>query len=306
MIARTYESRLITVAQTLYFLVTTLARIAQGLAITTLELTVVGFIFCTLLSSICWWHKPTDVQMGHVFKLTKTMDDILKDAGDEADGTYQDTPLDFVSREVWAGTAIWPYYVNILRRLRLFPERHKARPIDRLSSFDFRKPPSQRSEMIVLWVGLAYAAIFFAAWNFYFPSDTERLLWRVFAILQCAICISVGAFEIYYYNAWPTTSRPAIQSTHRTISIDAERADEKPGMRLRSSFRSFWNKPVNNSISKHSSLDVPLRSLLITTPLCAAHCICRWYLLLEDLIGLRSVPSSAFLAVDWTRYWPSF
>ena len=102
---------------------TTLARAAQGLAITTKELTVVGFIFCSLATSICWWYKPNDVEFGHVFELSTSIDDILKQAGEEASQVYRNTPLDFASREEWTLGNLWIYYVNILRPVRSFP-RH--------------------------------------------------------------------------------------------------------------------------------------------------------------------------------------
>jgi hypothetical protein len=303
----TDKYRLITIGQTLYFLVTTLARAAQGLAITTLELTVVGFIFCSLATSICWWYKPNDVELSHVFELSSSIDDILKQAGEDASEVYRNTPLDFASREEWVGCNLWIYDVNILRRIGLFPDKHKDRPIQRLSSFNFPRPQSQMSELVVLCVGLAYASTFFGAWKFYFPSRLECLLWRVFCTLQCSLCLLVGVFEIYYFPTplTTTTRRPTILMG-QDFDSDIARAGHAEKPRPVNAFRRFWSKPCNNSIGRHASLDVPFRSLLVTTPLCAAYCICRWYLLLEDVIGLRSIPSSAYLTVDWTRYWPSF
>jgi TM2 domain-containing membrane protein YozV len=278
--------------------------VAQGLAITTLELTIVGFIFCSLATSICWWFKPNDVEIFQVFELSDSIDDVLKQAGEDASEVYRNTPLDFASHEEWIGYNLWIYYVNILRLIGLFPDKHKDRLIQRLSSFNFPRPQPQMSELVVLWLGLAYAATFFGAWKFYFPSRLECVLWRVFSVSQCSLCLIVGIFEIYNFATPSTTGRPTTL-TGQDFNIDAEGGHtEKP--RAVNSFRRFWSTPFNNSVGRHSSLDVPLRSLLVTTPLCAAYCICRWYLLLEDVIGLRSIPSSAYLTVDWTRYWPSF
>jgi len=54
--------RFISVLQILWFSFNCIARASQGLAITTLELTTLGFILCTLGTSYFWFHKPMDVQ----------------------------------------------------------------------------------------------------------------------------------------------------------------------------------------------------------------------------------------------------
>ncbi|KAF2159257.1 hypothetical protein M409DRAFT_30263 [Zasmidium cellare ATCC 36951] len=282
--------RVITIGQIVFFTVTTLGRVVQHLAITTLELTTLGFVLCTVATSICWWYKPNDVEVGHTLTLCTSIDEILRQAGKDADGAYRDTPLDFVAPNRWAGNVIWPYCVNTLRQIGLFPDKHKSRPLQKLSSFSFPKPPSRYTELLVLWLGLAYAAIFFAAWNFYFPTEVECLLWRIFTTMQCVLSAVVGLLQVCRYTL-PEKSR----------KLDAEAANVPHGF-----FHEVWNKQLNNSISKHPFYNVPLRSLLLTMPLCAAYCICRWYLLLEDIIGLRSVPLSAYQTVDWSRYWPSF
>lgn len=110
------SNRLITICQVVYFAVTSIARVAQGLAFTTLELTVLGFILCTLATSICWWHEPNNVEVGHKFVLKKSIEDIVREAGQAANGSYRETPLDFVTPERWSGNVLWPYYTNILRK----------------------------------------------------------------------------------------------------------------------------------------------------------------------------------------------
>ena len=292
----------------LYFAVNALARVSQGLAITTLELTVLGFILCTLATSTCWWYKPNSVLTGHTFELSKSMEEIIRAAGAAADGTYRDTPLDFVSCERWSGNVLWPYYVNILRKTGLFKDAHRARPVQRLSSFSFPKPSTRRSEHLVLWLGLAYAAIFFAAWNFYFPTETERILWRVFATAQFVLSAGIGTLEISQLT-WPTgpTQLPQPYSINRSsLHEDTRKLGKSLGRKVFCWLRQVWDIPINNSTSQNPFYRISLGSLLLTTPLCAAYCICRWYIFLEDIIALRSLPSSAYRTVDWTQYWPSF
>ena len=54
--------RLLTVAQALVFGVSTVARVAQHLAITTLEITTFAFIFADIATSCFWRHKPQDIK----------------------------------------------------------------------------------------------------------------------------------------------------------------------------------------------------------------------------------------------------
>lgn len=54
--------RIITIGQTLWFLVNTAGRAIQHLAITCGELTTVAFIVCSIGTTVSWVHKPADVQ----------------------------------------------------------------------------------------------------------------------------------------------------------------------------------------------------------------------------------------------------
>src|SRR4051812_1289419 len=54
--------RIIIVLQILWFSLNAIGRAAQNLAITTLELTTLGFIICTLGTYFFWFHKPLDVR----------------------------------------------------------------------------------------------------------------------------------------------------------------------------------------------------------------------------------------------------
>ena len=78
--------RVITLGQTSYFAINFFARLQQGLAVTPIEVTVLGFVFCTYCSSICWWNKPNDVELGHTLDMSCGMDEVLSQAGDAAKG----------------------------------------------------------------------------------------------------------------------------------------------------------------------------------------------------------------------------
>lgn len=91
--------RLIMVLQTLWFLANFLGRIAQGLAITGIELTTVAFIYSSLPMMFLWRHKPADVGVAEVLVTDASMAEILLAGGDAAREPYSKTPLDFIHRK---------------------------------------------------------------------------------------------------------------------------------------------------------------------------------------------------------------
>ena len=78
-----------------------LGRAAQHLTFTTLELTTVAFVCCTLPTYYFWLRKPLDVFTPTIIKIEFSMADIIAGGGDAAKEDYKQTPLDFV--EVTAG-----------------------------------------------------------------------------------------------------------------------------------------------------------------------------------------------------------
>lgn len=52
---------MIAVCQALWLLVNCAMRVAQGLALTTLELTTISFVVVFLVTSFCWRFKPSDI-----------------------------------------------------------------------------------------------------------------------------------------------------------------------------------------------------------------------------------------------------
>lgn len=293
---------MITILQALGFLVTTIARLVTGLAITTMEITVLANIFTTLMTFIVWWQKPTDVETCHLFELQTTIETIITKAGADADGQYKETPLDFISRDDWSGSLMWNYYVNILRRLGLFKFNIRyEKPAQRFTTFNFPKPGSRREQFIFLAFTLVYCAFFIGAWDFHFPSNTERTLWRTATLAQAVVTLIVAAHEITMFDQPVMHSEPTrhVQSQE---SSHAESVAKKLGI---GSFRSLWDMPCNNELTgNYPCMDVPLRSILLTTPCCAAYVLCRWCILAEDVTALRNLPASAFLKVEWTPWWP--
>ena len=63
----------------------------------------------------------------------------------------------------------------------------------------------------------------------------------------------------------------------------------------------------NLSVNKEDPLlYIPLRIWVPITVTCALYSFARAYVLMEDVIGLRKLPESAFKTVDFTRWVPHF
>jgi len=233
-----------------------------------------------------------DVYTAIVLETDRSMHEIIEDAGDLYLEPYKMTPLDFLSREEWIVTKLWSYNVNILRKLHVVRQRPQVRPIQHLSSFNFPKLPLGGT-VLCLFMAVAYSAILMIAWNFEFPSPAERLIWRICTSLTMALTLVVGLIEI----ALPPPRDPKDEEVPR----GTEMARKAPSPNV---IERITNKRFNNSLDKDRALDVPLKSMLLTQPICAIYTVCRIYVLLEDLIGLRAMPATVFQNVEWTIYWP--
>ncbi|KAK2606913.1 hypothetical protein N8I77_005635 [Diaporthe amygdali] len=122
--------RLITAVQITWFCVNFFGRLAQGLAITAIELTTVAFIYCALLSMFFWRHKPADVETAEILYTNATMKEILVAGGEAAREPYRQTPLDFVSRQEWS----WSKYLAHFQNATVARFRSRSVPIDHISS----------------------------------------------------------------------------------------------------------------------------------------------------------------------------
>ena len=69
--------RVLTVIQVLWFSINCIGRLAQRMALTTLELTTLAFIYSMLATSVCWRHKPLDVSYPITLETDITIAEIL-------------------------------------------------------------------------------------------------------------------------------------------------------------------------------------------------------------------------------------
>ena len=298
--------RIITLCQIAWFSITVSGRAAQQLAITCAELTTAAFIVCSAGTMYCWRHKPADVTVPEIIESDRSIADILLEAGDLARLPYSQTPLDFVGGTNSPWTIYWTNWMNLLRRLGIvFAPRSK--PVDRFENTLFHGLPG-RMEWVSLCVTALYFAVFVSGWNYDFPTQAEQTLWRAASMIMLVCPFVYGLITESAFHLCPALlGRFAPNHTPMYDVKSDARARRWPGQgRWMPKARSVAARIRNNSLLKNPALDVPLKAILPMYVLGVIYCHARLYVFVADAIELRSLPSSAYLTVDWAGFIPHF
>ncbi|KAI1401230.1 hypothetical protein F4819DRAFT_334206 [Hypoxylon fuscum] len=162
--------KLIACWQMLYFTLQCISRWVLGLPLTTLEISTVTFAAYALVIYLLWWNKPVDISMPIVFTIGQNaLDDVSR---------LYDTS---VPERPW-----WKEYRFVIS-------------LDRNNisiSKNWRLPNSFSATgglqlgvclYPVLLSAFLFAGPHFIAWNFDFPSQSERYLWRISCIIMVAV-----------------------------------------------------------------------------------------------------------------------
>lgn len=282
-----------------WFSINSILRAAQGLHVTTFELTTLAFIPCMIVTSLCWLHKPTDISRTILLRSSYSISEILTHAGDAAHEPYVNTPLDFISRREWCISILWAHDQVILDKLRipLFSRKISVRPIDRIPNDNWPYLDTRAYTMTLLFSG-CYCAIFFAAWNFSFPSLIEQTLWQISSVGTIAVGTLFYLCEVWLFRM----PEKYISSRKNDEEETMQRA--RNTCKAESRFQKLLEYLRNNSPNKDPALRMELRAIIPLMFLSAFYSICRIYILVEDVVGLRSLPASSFETVDWSRYVP--
>ena len=207
------------------------------------------------------------------------------------------TPLDFVSRKEWYMSLLWIYYNELLRRLHLPSDRHcHGLPIDHIPTINFPEW-TIGLEICSSILTIIYSAFFLLGWNFYFPSRTEQILWRATSIATLSIAVAAVVC--------------AAMSHHFIMSGWTDKRTELPEADTDASLSSWYRKLSrslqtfrNISPEKDPALSIPLRVLMASHGGVLLYIGSRLLIVVEDIISLRKLPSTAFQTVDWSQYIP--
>ncbi|PYI01415.1 hypothetical protein BO78DRAFT_401318 [Aspergillus sclerotiicarbonarius CBS 121057] len=293
-------SRVIAVCQALWLLINCAIRVAQGLALTTLELTTISFVIVFLVTSFCWRFKPSDITSTVTVIVNTRIDIIRQENCPHPQNQWHETPLDFVCDGVSFCGVHWRYYTEILRRwhIPMFSRPMTAQPRDRILSDNFPVTDLQ-ADCIATPVLLLFGSMFMLAWNFHFPSRVEHLLWRVASIYNLLFTV-IGGLHAGYCDK---IVLPRAYKERLALPLSRTRPPQKSNKGW-GRLRNFAARLRNIDPYRDPRREVPLRVLFPTTVLCAMYCVCRAYILTEDFIGLRSLPASAYNTVSWSDYVP--
>ncbi|KAE9377683.1 hypothetical protein N431DRAFT_478862 [Stipitochalara longipes BDJ] len=140
--------------QSSWFLLNVVGRRIQCLPISPLELSCIAYVFCTLITYMFWWHKPKDIYTTRMIPCAFSLS--------EMPPKIQASIINFNKSPDGKRHYRW-------RKLHL-PETESQV----LSVIRGRIPA-----LMGLLVSLVFCCIHILAWNYTFPSNVEKILWRI-------------------------------------------------------------------------------------------------------------------------------
>jgi hypothetical protein len=270
-------TKVITAFQVGYLIIQCSARAAQRLTITTLELNALAIVVCSLMTSFAWLHKPADVSTPvHIYSSKTTFDMI-------GNMEWDLTPLDHVDLN-------GPGYSANVQPFMGMPVIPKERPIQRIPNDRFPTDPYGVQEYLLCFATLLFTAIHVAGWNFDFPTEVERILWRISSLLLFGITVAFWFFETI--ASWTRLGR--------WKEIYLYLANKQGLERHR---RDVVRRQTLQPQRKMADLPV-LWEFVTITPMAIIYGVARLYLIVEAFAELRNVNASAYVNVEWTEFIP--
>ena len=271
-------AKLLTCFQAAWFVIQIIGRAIQHLPVTTLELTTLGFVACTLSMYFQWANKPLDVESPTIINIVASTEEILIDAGSAAREIYSWTPLDFIDNQ----SPSWLTEVQPHLKFRRGP---RQRPLPRFTNDKFPVIGAGFDAIVLFSITMVYAALHFIGWNFSFPTHTEQILWRASCITIVATTLIFLACETY-------------QDGHRLGRWEEWYA------------KIFPSKPektgrVNTAEkTRRQAVFIPMWEVVLMTPMTVIYTLARSYIVIEVFVSLRSLPLGAFDSVQWSNFVP--
>jgi hypothetical protein len=174
----------------------------------------------------------------------------------------------------------------------------KGSSYDHIPSDNFPRI-DHKAEAIGLLGLIAFNGILVFAWNFTFPTATERTLWRVASASTLAAAACDGGYFLYCHLVFPRKRK------NQEPPIVPQRTPYVGGSKhLKNQFQALMQKARKCLPNRDSDSQVPLRMLIPISIITTIYTVFRLYILIQDIIGLRRLPTSAFQNVKWSKYIP--
>lgn len=316
-------TRSITIIQVLWFTANTLARVVQGLHVTTLELTTLSLVLLMVFTAAAWWHKPMDISHPIIIPCNTPLGTILAEMDAPANPmsrAFGSTPLAFYDRREWVLSRCWASYLNILRCVATGFRTPPSREDRAKRLFPNCFPSIEIFEIDLIpdaFCGIMtqiYSCVFLAAWNAYFPTSLEKTLWRVstvagisFGFIGCAIAVldRYGkSMQHLVGNLWRAARMKfgRTQQGRKATVLREQRRGQRSEAKTERRVGINWLQIFSNlSPYEDPELEMKLRVWIPATLLCLAYCFARAFIIVEDFISLRSQSSSTYKTVDWSQ-----
>ncbi|KAK4110695.1 hypothetical protein N656DRAFT_713149 [Canariomyces notabilis] len=300
-------SKVITLWQMFWFSVAELQRLREGLPMTTFELTALSFALTMLITSLCWFFKPTINQptilhLKHGRSVQSIRSIARNSTHPDLPSTWYRTPLDFISPSRRFRIDVhWSYYAQLtyMVHLPLFGREIKTRPWDRLPSDAWLV--IDRDLLAPGFVVVAASSLApLAAWSFYFPTEAEKMAWRACSIYHAAFSIAVCAYYIYVATQAPGGALPSkVQVVYDIEAVqltpNGAFARSKAVIQACSDWLRRWR-----NISPDGDPDMELDFFAASLPLVGTFLFicCRLFFYVECFASIRQQPAGVYKAVN--------
>lgn len=262
------SAKLFTIVQTGWFILQCLARLLQHNSLTTLELSTIAFVVCTIGTNIMWWAKPKDVIVPVVLNIDCTLESLLAmaepqilDAKSEATN-WKWSPLEKFDD-------LRPNFIVDAGQYLPWARSYKfSQPSQKIRFRNDRLPPLERDWALNLFLSvlsLSFGAVYVAGWNISFPTHIELIIWR--------ICTAMLFFLVIAF--WSVDVGVALHQRKKKVA----------GIR---------------------KVALPPVQMAFCAVIVVVYVTIRIYLLIEPIVCLRSLPAVAFTTVNWSSFFPHF
>ncbi|KAF8861684.1 hypothetical protein BDZ45DRAFT_647304 [Acephala macrosclerotiorum] len=176
------------VVQVSWMIVQTIVRGARGLAVSQLEIAVLAYSACTIITYILYLKKPQNVKVPTVILLKREF-------GGKKLTTQHQEAIRECRPHSWFTMSLRLFrYKGMVKDHRnvLDPIPNDARYDDVKSLLFTEKSLLTRMDDGFVIAGLVFGSLHCAAWNFAFPTRAEQLLWRISSV------VTAGALPLYY------------------------------------------------------------------------------------------------------------